>query len=147
MPGREPTGRAANGSSSRPTRATATHIELPLAATIVTNVEVDHLDHHGTFDALVESFERYLAQIDGPKVLCADDAICRDMADRHGATTYGLAADADVRAVDVRSEHGAFRFTVERRAAGGGSSGSATSPCRCAACTTWSTRSVPSRWR
>ena len=26
-------------------------------------------------------------------------------------------------------------------------SGSAMSPCRCAACTTWSTRSVPSRWR
>ena len=31
-----------------------THLELPLAGTILTNVEADHLDHYGTFDAIVD---------------------------------------------------------------------------------------------
>ena len=53
-----------------------THLELPLFGTILTNVEVDHLDHYGTFEAIVASFDRYLAQIAGPKVLCVDDPVC-----------------------------------------------------------------------
>ena len=35
-----------------------THLELPLSGTILTNVEADHLDHYGTFDALVDSFDQ-----------------------------------------------------------------------------------------
>ena len=31
-----------------------THLELPLYGTILTNVEVDHLDHYGTFDGIVD---------------------------------------------------------------------------------------------
>ena len=31
-----------------------THLELPLHGTILTNVEVDHLDHYGDFDGIVE---------------------------------------------------------------------------------------------
>ena len=54
-----------------------THLELPLHGTILTNVEVDHLDHYGTLDAIVDGFDRYLAQIAGPKVLCVDDPVCR----------------------------------------------------------------------
>ena len=44
-----------------------THVELPLYATMLTNIEVDHLDHHGSFDAIVASFDRYLGQVDGPE--------------------------------------------------------------------------------
>jgi UDP-N-acetylmuramate--alanine ligase len=91
-----------------------THLELPLAATIVTNVEVDHLDHFGTYEAIVGSFDRYLGQVAGPKVVGADEPAARALAARHDATTYGLAPDADVRAVDVRADGGAYHFTVER---------------------------------
>ena len=52
-----------------------THLELPLHGTILTNVEVDHLDHYGDFDGIVEGFDRYLGQIVGPKVVCGDDPI------------------------------------------------------------------------
>jgi len=97
----------------------ATHVELPLAGTLVLNVEIDFLDHYGTFEALVDSFDQYLAQVAGPKVLCADDPICRRLAMRHGATTYGRADDADVRAVEARSSGGSFRFAVEQRDADG----------------------------
>ncbi|MGA0388241.1 MAG: UDP-N-acetylmuramate--L-alanine ligase, partial [Ilumatobacteraceae bacterium] len=37
-----------------------THLRLPLAGTVLTNVDVDHLDNYGTFDAVIEGFERYV---------------------------------------------------------------------------------------
>jgi UDP-N-acetylmuramate--alanine ligase len=92
-----------------------THLELPLHATLLTNVETDHLDHYRTFAAIVAAFERYLAQVPGPKVLCADDAVCARLAAAHGAVTYGTSADADYRAVDVRAGAGALELEVERR--------------------------------
>jgi len=90
-----------------------THLELPLHGTILTNVEIDHLDHYGTFSEIERSFDHYLAQIEGPKVLCVDDEVCRRLAERHGAVTYGTAADAQVRATEVEPQHGSFRFAVE----------------------------------
>jgi UDP-N-acetylmuramate--alanine ligase len=92
-----------------------THVELPLAASILLNVELDFLQHYGTFDALVASFDRYLAHIDGPKVLCTDDPVCADLAARHVSITYGLAPTADIRPVELRSNAGSFSFAVERR--------------------------------
>jgi UDP-N-acetylmuramate--alanine ligase len=96
-----------------------THLELPLYGTILTNVEVDHLDHYGSFDAIVDGFDRFLAQVRGPRVVCGDDEVAAALAARHGASTYGLSAGCDVRAVDVVPERGAFRFGVERRTATG----------------------------
>ncbi len=92
-----------------------THLELPLHATMLTNVEIDHLDHYGSYDAIIDSFDRYLAQVRGPKVLCGDDDVCVALAARHGAMTYGLSEGCDVRAVDIVATTGAFTFTVERR--------------------------------
>jgi UDP-N-acetylmuramate--alanine ligase len=89
-----------------------THLELPLYGTILTNVETDHLDHYGTFAGIVGSFDTYLAGVAGPKVLCFDDPVCRDLADRHGAITYGTGDGADVRAVDVQTDHGSLRFGI-----------------------------------
>jgi UDP-N-acetylmuramate--alanine ligase len=89
-----------------------THLELPLFGTILTNVEVDHLDFYGTEEAIVAGFDQYLARISGPKVLCIDDPVCAELAARHGAVTYGTSAAADYRAVDVRTDHGSNSFTV-----------------------------------
>lgn len=94
-----------------------THLELPLFGTILTNVEIDHLDFYGTEEAIIAGFEQYLAQVDGPKVLCIDDPVCAELAVRHGAITYGTSPAADYRAVDVHSEHGSYSFTVEKSGA------------------------------
>jgi UDP-N-acetylmuramate--alanine ligase len=94
-----------------------THLALPLHGTILTNVDVDHLDHYGTFDAIVDGFDHYLAQVPGPKVLCLDDAVCAHLATRHDAVTYGTSPDADFAATDVVAEGGSFRFTVLHRGA------------------------------
>lgn len=96
-----------------------THLELPLFGTIVTNVEADHLDHYGSFDGIVAGFDRYLAQIAGPKVVCGDDPVGAALARRHGALTYGLGPDNAVRAVDITPSAGAFTFAIEQRAESG----------------------------
>ena len=93
-----------------------THLELPLFGTVLTNVEVDHLDHYGSFDAIVDSFDTYLGRVTGPKVVCADDRIAAELAQRHDAVTYGRSEAADERAVDVRPLNGAFRFEIVRHA-------------------------------
>lgn len=91
-----------------------THLELPLHGTIVTNIETDHLDHYGTFDAIVASFRTYLDGIAGPKVLCADDEVCASLAaDIPGVVTYGTAEAADYRATGIEATRGALRFRVE----------------------------------
>jgi UDP-N-acetylmuramate--alanine ligase len=92
-----------------------THLELPLYATMLTNIEVDHLDHFGSFEAIVDSFAEYLSRIDGPRVLCVDDPRCAALAVEHAATTYGLSAGADFRATSVHPASGSFRFDVEHR--------------------------------
>lgn len=90
-----------------------TFLELPLEGTIVTNIEPDFLGNYGgSFAAIVEAFERYLAAIPGPKVLCIDDPETAALAARHATATYGTGDRADYRAVDVESDHGTQRFTV-----------------------------------
>jgi UDP-N-acetylmuramate--alanine ligase len=89
-----------------------TFLELPLHATILTNVEVDHLDHFGTAEAIAAAFDEYVAGVSGPKVVCADDPVAARLAAIHGAVTYGTAEGATFRAVDVDSDHGALTFGV-----------------------------------
>ncbi len=89
-----------------------THLQLPLYGTILTNVEVDHLDYYGTAEAIFDGFDRYLSQIAGPKVLCLDDAETARLAARHDVVTYGTSPVADFVAANVRSETGSFTFDV-----------------------------------
>ncbi len=90
-----------------------THLELPLHGTILTNVETDHLDFYGSFDAIEAGFDRYLSQVPGPKVVCADDRGAARLAVRHGAVTYGLDEAARYRALNVTPHHGSFRYDIE----------------------------------
>ena len=89
-----------------------THLELPLHGTILTNVEVDHLDHYGSYEAIVEGFDAYLAQIPGPKVLCLDDPKCAELARKHTVITYGTSPAADFVAANIAPTGGAFTFDV-----------------------------------
>lgn len=91
-----------------------THLELPLYGTILTNVEVDHLDHYGSFEAIVESFDTYLGQTPGPKVVCGDDEVAARLAAGHDTVTYGRDEGNDVRAVDISADQGAFVFAIDR---------------------------------
>jgi len=65
----------------------------------------------------VASFDQYLRNVGGPKVVCGDDPIGARLAAEHGATTYGTSEGVDVRAVDVRATHGTLTFAIEQAGA------------------------------
>lgn len=107
-----------------------THLALPLAGTILTNVDVDHLDHFGTIEALEQSFATYLAGIPGPRVLCFDDPVCRHLGATFPGVGYGVVDDTRDDVVDdwpwphgpsvwarsLSAQGGVFTFTACRRA-------------------------------
>jgi UDP-N-acetylmuramate--alanine ligase len=78
-----------------------TFLRLGAHGVIVTNVEADHLDHWGTFDALQQAFVQFVAAAPGPKVVCVDDPGAAQVAAAvSGCTTYGTTESADYRLVD-----------------------------------------------
>ena len=84
---------------------------------IVTAVQPVHLSRIGTIDAVERAKGELVEALpaDGRAILNADDPRVRRMAERTAApvTTYGFAADADVRASDVASLGVAgMRFTL-----------------------------------
>jgi UDP-N-acetylmuramate--alanine ligase len=90
-----------------------TFLSLDAHAAIVTNVEPDHLEYWGGEDALRAGFERFVAALDGPAVLCLDDpgaAALVAAADR--PVTYGRNEGADYRVTDVAAREAGVRFTL-----------------------------------
>ncbi len=88
-------------------------------AALVTNVEADHLDNYGTPEAYRAAFDTFVDRVspDGFMVVCADDpgadALGRTAVDRGRVVVrVGEAADADVRAEDVRFHGSASSFAV-----------------------------------
>jgi UDP-N-acetylmuramate--alanine ligase len=93
-----------------------TFLELGAEAVVVTNVEPDHLDHWGTFEALTEAYRRFTAGAAGPRVVCVDDPGAAALAAAvGGCTTYGLAPDADARIDGVEAAEGGARFRLRHR--------------------------------
>ena len=84
---------------------------------VVTNIDPEHLDHHGTYEALETAFFNFVAAIPfyGFATLCIDHpAVQKLMAgikDRR-IITYGLSANADVRAVNLHHDGPAMLFDV-----------------------------------
>ncbi|HWC68661.1 MAG TPA: UDP-N-acetylmuramate--L-alanine ligase [Acidimicrobiales bacterium] len=90
-----------------------THLDLPVEATVLTNVEADHLDFYGSFASVVDGFSEYLAGVTGPRVVCGDDAVAAELAARHDAITYGLDPGADYVAADIRRDNGVLHFAID----------------------------------
>jgi UDP-N-acetylmuramate--alanine ligase len=88
---------------------------LPRHGAIVTNVEPDHLEFHGSVEALHRAFADFLEGTPGPRVVCADDPVAADLGRVAGAVSYGTAPDADYRLERLRSGRGGVRFSVVHR--------------------------------
>ena len=87
--------------------------EIVSGAAIVTNLERDHLEFHGSFDNLVEAFRRFMGAVDDRTVACGDDEWSDRLAREFGAITYGTAAGCDHRIVDASFDHGVSRWSIE----------------------------------
>ncbi|HSO94452.1 MAG TPA: UDP-N-acetylmuramate--L-alanine ligase [Acidimicrobiia bacterium] len=92
-----------------------TFLELAPEAAILTNVEPDHLDHYGGFDALVDAFRRFLASVPGTRMVCADDPIAARLAAvTPGVRTYGWESP-DYHVDDYAGGRAGSRFQLWRR--------------------------------
>ncbi len=93
-----------------------THSQLPLAATIVTNIDVDHLDHFKTQSAIERSFFDYVGGIAGPRVLCLDDPVCASISETLNAITYSVddKSSANYAASSIKFKDGRSSFVVLR---------------------------------
>ncbi|MEZ5115595.1 MAG: UDP-N-acetylmuramate--L-alanine ligase [Candidatus Nanopelagicales bacterium] len=98
-------------------------LALPAIAGIVTNVEPDHLDHWGTFEAVEQGFLDFATGIrdaGGFVVACSDDPGARRLI-AHAAEagvdvrSYGEADGAEFRVVDARPGEGGYEFEVVHR--------------------------------
>ena len=86
-----------------------TFLHLPREAAVVTNVEPDHLETYGGEEGLRAAFEQFVAETPGPVVCCADDPGARALVGE-GVVTYGTAADATHRMVDLTPTEVGVRF-------------------------------------
>jgi UDP-N-acetylmuramate--alanine ligase len=94
-----------------------TFLSLDAHAAIVTNVEPDHLEYWGGEDALRAGFERFVAALDGPAVLCLDDTGAAALvAAADQPVTYGRSEGADYRVTDVAAREAGVRFTLTHAA-------------------------------
>ena len=97
-----------------------TFLKLPADVAVVTNIDPEHLDHYGSFDAVREAFRNFVENVPfyGFGVMCLDhpevQALVQKITDRR-IITYGANPQADVRFVDVSAEGASNRFSVEFR--------------------------------
>ncbi|GAA4764579.1 UDP-N-acetylmuramate--L-alanine ligase [Stakelama sediminis] len=84
---------------------------------VVTNIDPEHLDHYGSFDAVKNAFIEFVENVPfyGAALLCLDhpevQAIIPRVRDRR-IVTYGFAGQADIRGVNVTPVPGGNRFDV-----------------------------------
>lgn len=87
---------------------------------VVTNIDPEHLDHYGSFDAVKDAFVQFIENVPfyGAAVLCVDHPevqnVIAKVRDRR-VITYGFSAHADVTAENIVAEGGASRFDAVQR--------------------------------
>lgn len=92
-------------------------VKLPAEVAIVTNIDPEHLDHYGSFDALRDGFKTFIENIPfyGFAVLCTDckevQAMVGRIEDRR-MITYGENPQADVRLINLSTKGGRSHFDV-----------------------------------
>ncbi len=92
-----------------------TFLKLPATIAVVTNIDPEHLDHYGSFDAVREAFRQFVENLPfyGFAVLCIDhpevQALIPRVSDRR-VVTYGYSPQADVRGVNVTSDAMGMHF-------------------------------------
>jgi UDP-N-acetylmuramate--alanine ligase len=98
----------------------ASFLNLMPVMAVVTNIDADHMETYGhDFGRLKRAFLDFLHRMPfyGTAILCVDDPAVREiLADvQCPVTSYGVSADAQVRAIDVRAEGAQMHFRVQRR--------------------------------
>ena len=100
-----------------------TFTKLRPTVCIVTNIDPEHMDHYGSMEQLRKGFDTFVENLPfyGFAVLCADHPEVQALASRipdRRRITYGFNPQADLWAVNVRSESTGSTFDLVLRARG-----------------------------
>ena len=98
-------------------------LALSPLASIITNIEPDHLNHWGTFDAIREAFDAFAdltTDAGGFVVACADDPVAAELIDRlrqsgRDVRSYGTTQAADFRICRAAPGDRGWHFDVEHQ--------------------------------
>jgi len=91
---------------------------LPATIAIVTNIDPEHMEHWGDFDALRQGFTDFVSNIPfyGLALLCTDHPEVQSLVGRitdRRIVTFGFNAQADVRATNLTYRAGVAHFDIE----------------------------------
>jgi UDP-N-acetylmuramate--alanine ligase len=94
-----------------------TFTKLPATIAIVTNIDPEHLDFYGNFEAEQQAFETFIGNIPfyGFAALCIDHPVVQGMIPRvseRRIVTYGMSPQADIRAVNIEAGKDGQRYDV-----------------------------------
>jgi UDP-N-acetylmuramate--alanine ligase len=98
---------------------------LPATIAIVTNIDPEHMEHWGSFDALRKGFFDFVSNVPfyGLAVCCTDHAEVQALVGRitdRRIVTFGFNAQADVRAINLTYKAGVAQFDVALQGEGQG---------------------------
>ncbi|PQO23730.1 UDP-N-acetylmuramate--L-alanine ligase [Rhodobacteraceae bacterium WD3A24] len=93
---------------------------LPATIAVVTNIDPEHMEHWGSFDALRQGFFDFVSNIPfyGLAVCCTDHPEVQTLVGRltdRRVVTFGFNAQADVRATGLRYDKGVAHFDITFR--------------------------------
>ncbi len=94
-----------------------TFVKLPATIAVVTNIDPEHLDFYGSFEALQQGFESFVGNIPfyGFAALCLDHPVVQGMIPKlseRRVVTYGLSPQADIRAANIEIGPRGARYDV-----------------------------------
>ncbi|NCO60495.1 MAG: UDP-N-acetylmuramate--L-alanine ligase [Deltaproteobacteria bacterium CG_4_8_14_3_um_filter_51_11] len=81
---------------------------LSPAISVVTNIDLEHIDHYGTMDNLRDTFAAFINKVPfyGTSILCLDNEEIQGIIPRlkKRYLTYGMSSQADLRAGDLKKD-------------------------------------------
>jgi UDP-N-acetylmuramate--alanine ligase len=93
-------------------------VKLPATVAVVTNIDPEHMEFYGEFDAVRDAYRTFLENLPfyGFAALCLDhpevQALVGRISDRR-IVTYGMSPQAEIRAFDTRSDALGSIFNVD----------------------------------
>ena len=95
-----------------------TFLKLRSTVAVVTNIDPEHLDHHGDFETLKGAFRDFVQNIPfyGFGVLCIDHPVVQDLAaeiENRRLITYGVNPQAEIRALNIAMGPEGASFDVQ----------------------------------
>ncbi|MBI1214466.1 MAG: UDP-N-acetylmuramate--L-alanine ligase [Alphaproteobacteria bacterium] len=93
-----------------------TFAHLPSVASVITNIDPEHLDYYGSYAALKQAFVDYARNLPfyGVVVACVDHPVIRELMPKfqRKTVTYGFSDEADVQAVNLDTTPDGLTFDI-----------------------------------